>query len=67
MLSDSAYHHHDAQQRQPAGFNPAPLVKVTLGIQILKIHSHSHSHSQIIVHPARDNVFKQPTPELWQA
>ena len=43
MLSDNAYHHHDAQQRQPAGFHTAPLVKVTLGIKILKTHSHSHS------------------------
>ena len=33
MLSDNAYRHHDAQQRQPAGFHTAPLVKVTLGIK----------------------------------
>ena len=43
MLSDNAYRHHDTQQRQPAGFHTAPLVKVTFGIQILKKHSHSHS------------------------
>ena len=33
MLSDNAHRHHDAQQRQPAGFHTAPLVKVTLGIK----------------------------------
>ena len=49
MLSDNAYHHHDAQQRQPAGFHTAPLEKVTLGIKILK--THSHSHSQIADNP----------------
>ena len=37
MLSDNAYRHHDAQQRQPAGFHSAPLVKVTFGIKILKL------------------------------
>ena len=37
MLSDNAYHHHDAQQRQPAGFHTAPLVEVTFGIKILKL------------------------------
>ena len=30
MLNDNAYRHHDAEQRQPAGFHTAPLVKVTL-------------------------------------
>ena len=50
MLSDNAYHHHDAQQRQPAGFHTAPLEKVTLGIKILK--THSHSHSQIADNPS---------------
>ena len=37
MLSDNAYRHHDAQQRQPAGFHTAPLVKVTFGFKILKL------------------------------
>ena len=37
MLSDNAYHHHDAQQCQPAGFHTAPLVKATLGIKILNL------------------------------
>ena len=37
MLSDNAYRHHDAQQRQPAGFHTAPLVKITFGIKILKL------------------------------
>ena len=49
MLSDNVYHRHDAQQRQPAGFHTAPLVKVTLGIKMLK--THSHSHSQIADNP----------------
>ena len=34
MLSDNAYHHHDAQQRQPVGFHTAPLVKVIFSIKI---------------------------------
>ena len=54
MLSDNAYHHHDAQQRQPAGFHTGPLEKVTLGIKILK----THSHSQIADNPI-------PIPEFW--
>ena len=35
MLNDNACRHHDAQQRQPAGFHTAPLamVKVTFGIK----------------------------------
>ena len=33
MLSDNASRHLDAQQRQPAGFHIAPLVKVTIGIK----------------------------------
>ena len=37
MLSGNAYRHHDAQQRQPAGFHTAPLVEVTFGIKILKL------------------------------
>jgi len=37
MLSDNAYHHHDAQQRQPAGFHTAPLVDVTLGVKNIKL------------------------------
>ena len=37
MLSNNAYRHHDAQQRQSAGFHTAPLVKVTFGIKILKL------------------------------
>ena len=49
MLSDNAYHHRDAQQRQPADVHTAPLEKVTLGIKILK--THSHSHSQIADNP----------------
>ena len=55
MLSDNAYHHHDAQQHQPAGFHTAPLEKVTLGIEILK--THSHSHSQIADNPLHDSKF----------
>ena len=55
MLSDHAYHHRDAQQRQPAGFHTAPLVKVIFGIKILK--THSHSHSQIIVHPTKEEGY----------
>ena len=37
MFNDNSYRHHDAQQRQPAGFHTAPLVKVTFGIKILKL------------------------------
>ena len=58
MLSANAYHHHDAQQHQPAGFHTAPLEKVTLGIKILK--THSHSHSQIADNP-------KPLPALTGA
>ena len=33
MLNDNVYRQNDAEQRQPAGFHTAPLVKVTLGIK----------------------------------
>ena len=43
MLSDNAYRHHDAQQREPVGFHTAPLVKVTLGIKLTHYHRNTLS------------------------